>query len=89
MDAAQQDAGRSAKARRIWSIVGLVAGALLTLFGLALVAAYVFGAVVDRLGEPDQSLLFWYLPFLLIGIMAVVAGAAAAVLGFFGLRKSK
>ena len=74
--------------RRLWSIVGLVVGAILVLAGLFLVGAYVFSAVIDRLGEPDQSLLFWALPVLFMGIMAAGAGALFVILGYLGLRRA-
>lgn len=67
--------------------MAVVLGGCVTLFGLALVAAYVFGAIIDRIGEPDQSLLFWYLPFLFLGIFAVAGGAVAGIVGYLRLRK--
>jgi len=43
---------------------------------VSLVVGYVRGAVLERLGEADQSLLFWYLPLLLFGIPCTLAGLA-------------
>ena len=49
---------------------------------------YVIEAVIRRLGEPDQSLLFWYLPILLAGLICLLIGIAATFVGFTRLRKS-
>lgn len=87
MGPALGDDSRPGVLRRGLSWCALVLGGCFALLGLALIGAYVFGAVVDRIGDPDQSLLFWYLPFLLGGVMAMFAGGAVAVLGYLGLRK--
>ena len=49
-----------------WSLLALVTG-LIGLFG---VGVYLF-TVIDSIGEADRSLLFWYLPFLFAGLMAL------------------
>ena len=49
-------------------------GTVLGLAGLGFIAMYVQGAVIERWGEPDQSLLYWYLPILFIGLGLVSAG---------------
>ena len=67
-------------------IVALCFGVAATLVGLVLTGAYVLEAVIERRGEPDPSLLFWYLPILLIGMVSVVTGLAASVWGFVRLR---
>ncbi len=69
-----------------WPVVSIVVGAILVLIGLFLAGSYVFSAVIERIGEPDQSLLFWYLPLLLVGIMALIMGAALGVIGILRLR---
>jgi len=38
-------------------------------------------------GEPDQSLLFWYLPILFIGLFGIIIGATIGILGYVSLRK--
>ncbi|MHB1342056.1 MAG: hypothetical protein ACYC77_09595 [Coriobacteriia bacterium] len=74
---------------RTWSIVALVTSALLILSGLSFVVMYFVSAVVERVGEPDQSLLFWYLPILMIGVIGVLIGIGAGILGVLGIRKTK
>jgi len=54
-----------------------------------LVIAYLFEAVITRRGEADQSLLFWYLPFLFLGIIGLVAGLGTGILSIQKLRKEE
>lgn len=61
--------------------VSLAAGTLLTLAGAGFVFLYVRDALVASIGEADQSLLFWYLPILFIGIFAIMAGAGLFIRG--------
>ena len=55
---------------RIYLLFGIV----LMLFGLMLCVAYLLEAVIKRMGEGDQSLVFWYLPFLLFGVISMLSG---------------
>ena len=68
----------------IWA--SFVIGTLLSLIGGLLVFAYIFEAWINRIGEVDQSLLFWYLPLLLIGLVALISGVT---LGIFAFKKRK
>ena len=77
---------RSEHRIRLLSGAAIAVGALLLLGGLGFVAMYVYSAVIARLGEPDQSLLFWYLPILFIGI--ALASAGLGLLGS-GLRRRR
>ena len=52
----------------------VVLGCLFTASGAGLILMYVWEAVVSRIGEPDQSLLFWYLPILFIGLIVGKGG---------------
>jgi ABC-type uncharacterized transport system permease subunit len=49
-------------------------GGLMVMLGLIFIIMYVWQAVIARLGEPDQSLLFWYLPILFLGMIAAMLG---------------
>jgi len=49
-------------------------GYLLSLAGIVFVVMYIKEAVIDRFGEGDQSLLFWYLPVLFIGMAMLLGG---------------
>jgi hypothetical protein len=46
----------------------------MTALGGVFILMYVWGAVISRLGEPDQSLLFWYLPIFFIGLISGLGG---------------
>ena len=69
--------------RTLLGVLALVAGTAATVLGVSLVFGYVRGAVLDRLGEADQSLLFWYLPLLLFGAPLTAAGLAAVAAAVF------
>ena len=65
----------------------LIAGIVLTIIGALLIVGYIMEAYIARKGEPDQSLLFWYLPLLFVGLIAFVTGLSAGIWGFIRLRK--
>ncbi|NNE05010.1 MAG: hypothetical protein HKO64_02915 [Xanthomonadales bacterium] len=75
---------KSARAITWFAFTG---GALLILAGIGLCAMYVVEAVIRRLGEADQSLLFWYLPILFIGLFSLMGGIG--LLTWAMLRKRK
>ena len=62
-------------------IAAITLGSAGVLVGVFLVGAYLNAAVFARWGEPDQSLLFWYLPFLMAGIGCLGVGIGAVKWG--------
>jgi len=70
-------------------LLALALGVVAALFGGAAAWAYLRAAVLDRLGEADQSLLFWYLPLLLFGGAALLLGIGAATWGALRLRAAR
>lgn len=74
--------------KKVGLYASLVAGIVLSLAGGAAIIAYLLEAVVARAGDPDQSLLFWYLPFLLFGLPMLIAGLKTLIRGIGCLRKS-
>ena len=62
-------------------------GALFALAGLSFVAMYVLEAIISRQGESDQSLIFWYLPFLLFGLIGITIGIGGFVFGANRLKQ--
>jgi len=68
-----------------WSAI--ILGGLIGFAGIAFVVIYIMEAIVKRIGEPDQSLLFWYLPVLFIGIVGMLFGFGSATMGILNLRK--
>ena len=73
--------------KKLLSCGALAFGILAFVTGLVFVVMYISQAIVARLGESDQSLLFWYLPFLFIGIIGIGLGISMGVLGAVGLRR--
>lgn len=65
---------------RIAGIVLSAVGALvLFVVGVASVKWYSWDIAIEQAGEPDRSMLFWGLPILFLGIVAIaVAGALVA-----------
>jgi hypothetical protein len=73
--------------KKILSCGVLAFGILVFVIGSVFVVMYVSQAIIARLGEPDQSLLFWNFPFLFIGIIGIGLGVGMGVLGVIGLRR--
>jgi len=65
----------------------LVVGGLITLIGIGFAVMYVLEAIIARLGEADQSLLFWYLPILFMGLIGIIIGLGIGVWGAIRLRQ--
>jgi hypothetical protein len=59
----------------------LALGSLMFILGMIFIAAYIRDAIIARAGEPDQSLLFWYIPILYMGIISTLAGLGIGALG--------
>jgi hypothetical protein len=59
----------------------ILGGALITLSGGALVVLYLWEAVLRPWGDPDQSLLFWYLPLLMLGVTGASLGVVLMAWG--------
>jgi len=77
------------KSSKILPYGDLAFGSLITPTGAAFVIMYILEAIVARAGEPDQSLLFWYLPFLFMGLMGMVLGLGVCVWGVIRLKKQR
>ena len=75
--------------KKAWPSLALIFGILISIIGAALIIGYIMEAYVARRGDPDQSLLFWYLPLLFVGFIALVTGLSTSVWGFKRLRKIK
>jgi choline-glycine betaine transporter len=67
----------------------LISGSVITLIGIILCIAYVSEAIVARIGEPDQSLLFWYLPILFMGLFGMGIGIVLIFWGKNSFKKTK
>ena len=69
--------------------MALISGIVLIIIGAVLITGYIIEAYVERIGEPDQSLLFWYLPLLIVGLIAFGIGLSTSIWGFNRLIKIK
>jgi len=67
--------------RKVISIISVAAGIMFILSGLFGSIFYIF-TVIESSNLADRSLIFWYSPFLLFGIMFIIAGTLCIVMGF-------
>jgi len=67
--------------KKILAYTILLFGGLITLVGAVFVIMYFWEGIILRIGEPDQSLIFWYLPVLFLGFMGIIGGVAMLVYG--------
>ena len=72
--------------KKIFSYGALIVSTLFILTGIGFTGMYVLEAIIKRLGEADQSLVFWYLPFFFIGIFGILIGLG---MGFWGVSHLK
>ena len=63
----------------------IAGGGLLAGLGLLLVLTYLWTAVIVPWGEPDQSLIFWYLFLLFAGLGLIKAGMRLFLSGWKSL----
>jgi len=66
---------------KVISIISIAAGITFLLAGLFGSIFYIF-TVIESSNLADKSLIFWYSPFLLFGIMFIIAGTLCIVMGF-------
>lgn len=53
-----------------------ILGCALMVIGIVFSALYILEAFIKRVGEPDQSLIFWYVPILFIGLICFGIGTS-------------
>ncbi len=44
-------------------------GGLMSATGVMMILGYLWEAIILKIGEADQSCIFWYLPILLLGVI--------------------
>jgi len=69
---------------RIIPIIAVIAGILTFILGVCFSAMYIFEGIIKTRGDADQSLVFWYLPLLFMGLGGISSGA---LLSFWGRKK--
>lgn len=67
--------------RKFTAITSIVAGVLLFVLGIASIVFYIY-SVVDAPDKANQSVIFWYFVFVLIGITLVAAGFYLIWIGY-------
>ncbi|MCZ6803990.1 MAG: hypothetical protein O7D86_08680 [Proteobacteria bacterium] len=73
-----------------WQSYSLIfAGGSGAILGGALIGMYVWEAFISRIGDPDQSLLFWYLPILFLGLVLGGVGVSMFLIGVKPLKAKR
>ena len=75
--------------KQIWPILAIVIGIIINSVSGLLIVAYILEAFVKRAGDPYQSLVFWYLPLLLFGLIGMIIGIVSVGWGSIRLKKIK
>ena len=75
--------------KKIWPYSSLAFGFIISVVGVIFIVGYVMEAIIGRTGEPDQSLLFWYLPILFMGIIGLKYGLRSFNWGLARLKAIK
>ena len=74
--------------KKLFIYLLLFLGIIFFVTGLLFVFLYFKDAVILRIGEPDQSLIFWYLPILFIGIGGILASIKIWIVGYNSLKNA-
>ena len=69
---------------KLLSVISIAAGIILIITGLFGIVSYIV-TLFESLNLADQSLIFWYLPFLLLGIVFLIIGILYIVMGLKSL----
>ena len=67
--------------RRLLPVISIAAGIILMITGLFGIVSYIV-TLIESSNQADQSLIFWYLPFLLFGIVFLTVGTLYTIMGF-------
>lgn len=60
---------------RILGVLAAIGAAILLFVGGAALKWYIWDIAIQQAGEPDRSMLFWGLPIVFIGLVALGLGA--------------
>jgi uncharacterized BrkB/YihY/UPF0761 family membrane protein len=61
-------------------------GGFALVLGVTFIVMYLLEAIAKRIGDPDQSLIFWYLPILFLGVSIAMIGFSSLIWGVKRLR---
>jgi len=73
--------------KTLLTYLSILLGGLITFVGASFVVMYFWEAIITRIGDPDQSLIFWYLPILFLGLIGILGGVALLAQGIKRIRK--
>ena len=69
----------------VFSIISLI----LVFIGAGFIGMYFWEGIILRIGDSDQSLIFWYLPILFIGILSLGSGIILFIASYKKLNQNK
>ena len=73
--------------KRIFQTILLIISILLVFIGTGFTIMYFYEGIIARIGEPDQSLMFWYLPILFIGVFCLISGIILFIFSYKTLKR--
>jgi heme/copper-type cytochrome/quinol oxidase subunit 1 len=74
--------------QKLIAIFSTLSGIILTLMGMLGIGFYLYSGLTS-LDQPDKSGLFWFLPFLFIGIILVGGGVYFFIIGIRSRKGDK
>ena len=74
------------KIQKTLTILLFLSSIVLMVIGAGFIAMYIWEGIIVRIGEPDQSLIFWYLPVLFIGLFGLIIGITLFIQTFKKLK---
>lgn len=72
--------------KKLQTYLYVLFGLLMSIVGVIFIFMYFWEAIISRIGDPDQSLIFWYLPILFLGTIGIIGGL---ILLIYGIKKLK
>lgn len=73
--------------KRLQTYLYVSFGLLISIVGAIFVFMYFWEAVISRIGDSDQSLIFWYLPILFLGAVGMIGGLILLTQGIKKLKR--
>jgi hypothetical protein len=74
--------------KTLLTYLSVLLGGLIAFVGASFVVMYFWHAIIARMGDSDQSLMFWYLPILFLGLIGVLGGLTLLARGIKGIRNA-
>ena len=71
--------------QKLISIFSILSGIIFALMGMLGIGVYLFSGIAV-LDQPDKSIIFWYIPILICGIIFLAAAVYFMIIGFRSFR---